>query len=322
MSSTFDNIMRGVCKQSLQIELTKLSQLDFDSALVQSLTTKEILALEQKIEALPLEYMNILFFRYCFNFTSSDTDVMLKTENSVGKLRYVRKMLSNLMGLTEALIDDNSMRQACEIALLEYTTQDDFDISSAPKYSDGFRRRLKEIKAAQKTTNLVMLIMKRVAIFALICAISFSTALVANAELRERFFNWVVKTFPQFSIFIPQSAEITTEQNNISLADFNIGYVPEGFELFQKTEMRSMVTYEYINPQGNDILIVIATNTRFYSDTEDGQISEVSFKNGIAFYWERNAIAHLIWQQDGVSCKITAALDLEEAFKVAENIKK
>lgn len=104
MSSTFDNIMRGVCKQSLQIELTKLSQLDFDSALVQSLTAEEILALAQKIEALPLEYMNILFFKYCFNFTSSDTDVMLKTENSVGKLRYVRKMLSNLMGLTEALL--------------------------------------------------------------------------------------------------------------------------------------------------------------------------------------------------------------------------
>jgi len=181
MSNTFDSLIRDVCKQAWENDIVKLEQFDFSDTPVRPLTADEIQKLAQKITALPLEYMNTLFFRYCFGFSSEDADAVLETAHSAGRLRYTRNMLSHFMGLDGAVVDDHSMKMACETALSTYIVQDIPNVLQIPKYSNTFRRKLKAIKAAQKSTNMVITLMKRVAVFILVCAISFSTALVANA---------------------------------------------------------------------------------------------------------------------------------------------
>ena len=91
---TFDGLIRDVCKQALENDIATLERFDFNVALVIPLAAEEIPTLAQKISSLPLEYMNTLFFRYCFDFSPEDTDDMLETTHSVGRLRYVRNMLS------------------------------------------------------------------------------------------------------------------------------------------------------------------------------------------------------------------------------------
>lgn len=108
MSSTFDALMRDVCKQALENDFAKLDRFDSNNTSVRPLAAEEIPTLAQRISSLPLEYMNTLFFRYCFDFSPGDTDAMLETTHSIGRLRYVRSMLSSFMGLDGALVDDHA----------------------------------------------------------------------------------------------------------------------------------------------------------------------------------------------------------------------
>lgn len=117
LSKTIDINMKDVCELSFQDELKKINDLDNNNIIYESLTKEEINRLAKKIELLPFEYRNILFFRYCFNSTPFETDKILKIENSKNKLFYIQKMLSNLMGIENSCIDNNSMEEACHIAL-------------------------------------------------------------------------------------------------------------------------------------------------------------------------------------------------------------
>ncbi len=99
-----------------------------------------------------------------------------------------------------------------------------FKVLHEPNYSKSFRRKLKDIKISQKT-NIFMKIVKRVAVFIIVCFLSFSTILAVNAEVRESFFDWVVVTFPKFSIFIPQS--IDKDNGTTDLKSLKINYVPK-----------------------------------------------------------------------------------------------
>lgn len=321
MSSIFNSIIQEACSASLQTEYESLEKLDFNAYQTKTLSQNNIQVLSQKISALPTEYLNIVFFRYCFEFSSSDTSNILKIDNVVGKLRYIKKMLSSFMNLNKLIIDDSSMKQASLITLQQYTSVNEIETMGRPHYSTEFRNKLKMIKSSQ-SSKVITLIIKRVAVFILACAISFSTVLVANAELRERFFNWVIDTFPKFSIFVPQNSDLSSQQIDVTLKDFIIGYLPENFAFKDKTEMRSMIIYHYIDSDDRSLSITFADGVRFHKDTEEAIINELPFKNDIAVWWERDSITHFIWIQDDTQCNITAELPIDEVIKIAENIKK
>jgi len=206
VSEIANNIIKEVCQLSFQNELETITKLNMNSIKYQSLTDQQVEQLAMKIGLLPLEYRNILFFRYCFNNPPSRTEKILEIENVIGKLRYIQKMLSAFMGLENSWVDDNSMKKACEIALIEDIK--DYDNTLAlhkPNYFKTFRRKLKDIKIKQNPNNIFMLMAKRVAIFMLVCILSFSAVLAVNAETREKVFAWIIEAFEKFSIIIPQN---------------------------------------------------------------------------------------------------------------------
>lgn len=321
MSSMFESLMQDVCKQALVNDIAKFDRFDFNDISVRPITAEEILTLAQKITALPLEYMNTLFFRYCFNFSPEDTDAMLETTHSVGRLRYARNMLSSFMGLEGALVDDHSMKLACEAALSTYVAQDVSNVLRIPKYSNVFRKKLSVIKAAQKSTSMAIAIVKRVAVFILVCAISFSTALVANAKWREKFLNWAIETFPKFSIFTTQTTEspasIVLKQDDISF-----GYLPEAYTLSDIFEGRTMLVYDFLNDGGDKSLTIsfAKAGVKSYYDTENSEIKSVIFKNAEAFTWQTDKMTYFVWVQDNIECHISGNIDYDTIVKIAENV--
>ncbi len=323
MSSTFNDLVVDVCRQALVNDFEVLERSAFDNMPVRSLAAEEVAVLAQKITVLPLEYMNTLFLRYYFNFSPEDTDAMLTTAHSVGRLRYAKSMLSHFMGLDGAVVDDYSMRLACEAALSAYTAQDVPDVWRVPKYSNAFRRKLKLVQAAQKSSSIVMTIIKRVAVFVLVCAISFSTALVANAKLRERFVNWVVETFPKFSIFITQ-AEEPSSAAALSQSDVTFGYLPDGYTLNGLSQGRRMLTYNFLN-EGKDKLLKISfvvsePGAKTYFDTEGAEIQCVPFKQSEAYTWQTDKMTYFVWTQNNIECQIFGNIDYEEVLKIAEKV--
>lgn len=316
--------MKEVCQLSFQNELETITKLNMNSIKYQSLTDEQVDQLAMKIGLLPLEYRNILFFRYCFNNPPSKTEKILEIENVIGKLCYIQKMLSTFMGLKNSWIDDNSMKKACEIALIEDTK--DYDNTLAlhkPNYSKTFRRKLKDIKIKQNPNNIFMLIAKRVAIFILICILSFSAVLVVNAEAREKVFGWAIEVLEKFNIFIPQY--IDENNNSVDLTSLKINYILTGFELMDIHKGRNMLIYSYSADSNQEFdikLFASSGENKSYYDTEGVEIEEIIFKGSQAYMWQADEITYLIWYQDGIECHIVGNLNKDEILKVAENISK
>ena len=323
MSSTFSGFMRDVCRQALLNDFEALERSAFNDIPVRLLAAEEVATLAQRIMALPIEYINTLFFRYYFNFSPEDTDDILSTTRSAGRLRYARNLLSHVMGLDGAMIDDHSMSLACEAALSEYIAQDALDVWRIPKYSKAFRKKLKLVKAAQKSTNIAITIMKQVAVFILICAISFSTALVVNAQWRQQFLNWVVEIFPQFSIFTTQ-VEAPSASTALSQSDVVFGYLPEGYEISDVSQGRNMLKYSFLSGDGDKLFTISFTvskaGTKSYFDTEDSKIQCVSFIDSEAYTWTTDRMTYFIWAQDNIQFQILGNIDYAELIKIAENV--
>lgn len=324
VSQTAENTIKSVCKLSLEADFRDLSKVNISKIEYQSLSAEEIGQLSRKIDILPSEYRNILFFRYCFNNTPSETDKILDIEDSIGKLRYIQKMLSRIMELENAWIDENSMTEACRLALAEYTKDyNEVKMMYNPNYSINFKRKLKGIKIKQNLNSIAMSVAKRVAVFILVCFLSLSAVLTVNAEAREKVFDWVVQRFPKFSIFIPQGMDEVDDSTE--LTSLKINYIPTGFELENTHEGRSMLIYDYWTEDNQNLtikLVTLSSEGRSYYDTEGIEIEEIIFKDSKGYIWEADGIAYLIWYQDGVECHIVGNLSREEISKIGESISK
>lgn len=317
------SILKDVCQLSLQEQLEEITSLNLNSIIYHLLSDEQVEQLATKITLLPLEYRNILFFRYCFNNTPSETDKTLEVENSIGKLRYIHKFLSSFMGLEHLWIDNDSMKRACDMALLEDTKDyDNIQILHKPNYSKDFRQKLKDIKINQNLNNIFISIAKRVAVFILVSIISFSAILTVNAEARERVFDWIIERFEEYSIF---SRNTNEGGNTTDLISLKINYIPIGFELKDIHKGRNMVIYEYSTKNNQELIIRLFPangNGKSYYDTENAVIEEFTFGESQAFTWQTDTNTYLICEQNGIEYHISGNLSKEELLKVAEDISK
>lgn len=324
MSKISKDIMKDVSQLSLEDELQKLSKLNTENLVYQSLSDEQLDQLAKKIALLPLEYRNTLFFRYCFNTNPSETEKMLEIENSISKLRYIQKMLSGFMGLKNSWIDNESMRKSCQIALAEETKIHDNILGlHQPSYSKDFRRKLKEIKIKRNSSRIFMSIAKKVAIFILVFFLSFSAVLAVNEEARDKVFDWIIEKFPKFSIFI--SEDIDENKKLVELTSFTINYIPEGFELVDINEGRKMLIYNYVGKNNQKFEIKLLTSSgggKVYYDTEGVEVEEIMVKGSQGYTWQTDEMNYLIWHQDGIEFHIVGNLNKDEILKVAENILK
>ncbi|MEY8352847.1 DUF4367 domain-containing protein [Lachnospiraceae bacterium 54-53] len=276
------------------------------------------------MDFLPFEYRNILFLRYCFEDTAFEIDKILQIKNTESKLLYIQKMLSQLIGLENIWIDDGSMKRACKLSLAQ--NMKDYNrikILRQPNYSSDFRRKLKDINIKQNSMRMLMLTAKRVAVFIIVCIFSFSAVLAVNANIRDKFINWIIETFPKFSIFTPQN----TDENNNSkqLTSLKINYIPDRFELVDINNGRNMLIYNYSskNEQRFDIkLFASSAEGKSYYDTENVTINEFIFKGSEAYIWQTDKMTYLICYQDSIECHISGNLSKDEILKVAEKISK
>lgn len=324
MTQISKEVMKDACKISLQTELQKLIELDRNQIVYQSLSKEQVHKLAHRINFLPFEYRNLLFFRYYFENTIFEISKILEIEDTESKLLYIQKMLSRLIELNSAWIDHDSMKEACSLALhKDIKVYDNIEVLHKPMYSNSFRRKLKEIRAAQNPYEMFKLIVKRVAVFVAVCILSLSAVLAVNAKAREKFYHWIVETFPNFSIFITQNED---EYNSLAeMSELKINYIPKGFNQIATTENRTMVIYNYLSKDNKKMTIKFFNTDnegKTYYDTENIELEEFIFKESQAYTWKTDKMTYLIWHQDGIECHITGNLSKDEIIKVAENIVK
>lgn len=282
----------------------------------------DISELTEKILLLP-EYMKfLLFMKYIFYFDSNTVENILSIRYAKQKLRYAETLLAYSLRLTdEQFIAKSSMEKAVNVAMDRYMLNYNVDITvKRPHYSNNFRKVLKEIKAAKQCNSHIAL--KRVGIALIAASMSLLMAISVSAELRSRFFNWLVETFPLFSQFSAVNVLDSEQSDFEQLKHIKLNYIPDGFTLTDLFEADPMIVYSYEDQFGKVLSInaSIPTGSPIQFDTEGVQINEVIFNEQIAYWWEKDGFCYLIWQKNGLELNIVGQISYEEALKILENI--
>ena len=184
--------------------------------------------------------VNVVHMYDCLQISSRMLKAVGKLQDGIACLfkaiiqyhQLYHELLSSSMGLSsEQVISDASLNHACKIAMKDY-----------------LRTELKEDSAASSVEKSRTYIVfrrfgKAVAVAAITITLLFSTAMVANAQFREKVIAWVVETFEKYSIFELQSDGENTQPD---LQSYKPTYLPNGAELKNTVEQPEMIVHEYV----------------------------------------------------------------------------
>lgn len=310
LSEPFDDLLSKACEEYL----SDPANIVLPERTVE-LTADEIHQLAEKILLLPPDLHDILFFRYLFNFSPENTEVMLEVTDAKPKLYFAQEILSQAMGLGDAEIGVDSMTAACKLAMEHYTAPP--DVLETPRYSAKFRSSLRKIKAARppRPRSSPRSFAQRAAMFALCVIVGGASIFFTNADLGEDFFYWVKKTYEKFSIFEPETSKLFNEDQ----FEIDISYIPEDFFLDLEDNHNTHTTLIYRNNDNGKITINIATSAIYY-DTQGADLQTTQIGNSFAYWWQKDDFTYFVFDEDNLSCYISANLPYEVVFKIAENI--
>lgn len=290
-----------------------------------TLSEAQVRQLADKILLLPVELHDVLFFRFCFHSTPEEVERLLDTCEANKKLWFAIRLLGRSMGLKNGVISLASMEAGCNKALLTYV---ELNLDRLTKLNDAALTRELENLAAKPAKarspekprrslpRLLPRTARTAAALAVVVSTTVSSVLVADADLREHFFYWLIQKFPEFSIFEPKTSEVDADAD---MPDIVFGYMPEGFELQDETHLSTLSMYTYKNSDEREISIRISLNST-YLNTEDIEITPIKFRNTQAYWWNRNNIMFFVYEENGLSYQIVAESSYENTLKIAENI--
>ena len=267
MDMNWQAMLHEAAKASFEKDIEVRAAADNDAYSCVDLPKAKIRELSEKILHLPHQGITLLFSRYCFRLSPQETEKLFQIKNAKGRFRFYRDLLSSSMGLdSEQVVSDASLNHACKIAMKDY-----------------LRTELKEDSAASSAEKSRTYIVfrrfgKAVAVAAITITLLFSTAMVANAQFREKVIAWVVETFEKYSIFELQSDGENTQPD---LQSYKPTYLPNGAELKNTVEQPEMIVYEYVINESSYFNILLSkADARIYADAENTKIESFD-KDGV-----------------------------------------
>ena len=321
MDMNWQTMLHEAANASFEKDIEVRSAADNDAYSCVDLPKAKIRELSEKILHLPHQGIVLLFSRYCFRLSPQETEKFFQMKNAKGRFRFYRELLSTSMGLSsEQVISDASLNRACKIAMKDY-----------------LRTELKEDAAVSSTgksrTHIVFRRFgKAVAVAAITITLLFSTAMVANAQFREKVIAWVVETFEKYSSFEQQETEQTDEYSIFELQSdgentkpdlqsYKPTYLPDGAELKNTVEQPEMLAYEYaINESSYFNILLSKSDTRIYADAENTEIESFDKDGVIGYYFKKDDLNYICYERDGDFFSIYGSIDMDELIKIAAGI--
>lgn len=256
MDMNWQAMLHEAADASFEKNIESLAAADNDACSYADLPKAKIQELSEKILYLPHQGIVLLFSRYCFRLSPKEAEKFFQLENAKGRFRFYRELLSSNMGFSSAqVISDDSLNQACRIAMKTYLRM---ELKEDPAANGAGKRR---------THIAFRRFGKAVAVAAITITLLFSTAMVANAQFREKVIAWVVETFEKYSSFELQSDR---ENAQTGLQNYKPTYLPDGSELLDTVEQSEMIVYEFaINNSGGFEILLSKSDTKVYLNTEN-----------------------------------------------------
>jgi len=307
MDMNWQAMLHEAANASFEKDIEVRAADDNDTYSCVDLPKAKIRELSEKILHLPHQGIVLLFSRYCFRLSPQETEKFFQMKNTKGRFRFYRELLSSSMDLSsEQVISDASLNHACKIAVKDY-----------------LRTELKEDAAASSAgkswTHIVFRRFgKAVAVAAITITLLFSTAMVANAQFREKVIAWVVETFEKYSSFELQSDR---ENAQTGLQNYKPTYLPDGSELLDTVEQSEMIVYEFaINNSGGFEILLSKSDTKVYLNTENTEITPFDQNEIAGYYFKKGDLNYVCCDRDGYFIAIYGSIDTDELIKIAAGI--
>lgn len=309
MDMNWQAMLREAADASFEKNIESLAAADNDACSYVDLPKAKIQELSEKILRLPHQGIVLLFSRYCFRLSPKETEKFFQLENAKGRFRFYRELLSSNMGFSSAqVISDDSLNQACRIAMKTYLRM---ELKEDPAANSAGKRR---------THIAFRRFGKAVAVAAITITLLFSTAMVANAQFREKVIAWVVETFEKYSIF-----ELQSDGENIQpdLQSYKPTYIPDGAELQNTVEVPEFISYKY-EIGGSDYFIIQLSQSdiRIYVDAENADIEPLNKDGVTGYYFKKDGLNYVCFERDGCSFSVYGSLNTDELIKIAAGIAK
>lgn len=213
--------------------------------------------------------------------------------------------------------------------LLEEALRLDFDsdlanTSTSPfNPSPDFENKMAELfrKENEKKFKLRS-VLKKVAVFFLVSASILGIFLGTNTQARERIYSWIIEDFGLYSSFTAEKPSI--DEESLSLDDLKINYIPEGFDLVEVQEGRTIKIFHYMNDKNLEIYIkineIIPDNNKIDLNTQGANLEEIFIGSSNGYYWNLKDNSYLFWRQNNIECLVSGNISRDEIIKIGENI--
>ncbi len=309
MDMNWQTMLHEAANASFEKNIETIATADTDTFTCIDLPQAKIRELGEKILHLPHQGIILLFSRYCFQLSPKETEMFFQMKNARGLFRFYRNLLSSSMGFSaDQVISDASLNQACKIAMKDYLhmeLKEDSAVSSVGKSWThiAFRRLGKAVAVAAITISLL-----------------FSTAMMANAQFREKVITWVVETFEKYSIFELQSDGESTQPD---LQCYKPTYLPDGAELQNAVVLPELYGYEYVIDNIDYFSIWLSqSDIRIYIDAENADIESFD-KDGVTGYcFKKEGLNYVCFERDGCSFSVYGSLGIDELINISVGITK
>ncbi len=163
--------------------------------------------------------------------------------------------------------------------------------------------------------------MKRALILVAVLILILGTMAVSVDAVRLKVFNYVFQEHPGHTKLIPSDIEEPEVRN---MPDFQLGYVPEGYEMVNYDRDHSTLWVDYDNGKGQYIHFSVdyAADASFSIDNDTFVREETRVGEYQAWYFYDEMGGLIIWQMDEYLLTVDGGVGRDEIMKIAESVVK
>ena len=320
------NNLRETCREVLDSEWRAVDKMPEQvSALLDDMDGKEFLleATSRKILALPFPEQAVFLLYYGFHMNDSQISEVLVLPYAHGMRIGMLNTLQAWASTPEVFCDPEALSQACKLVLKKLMDEVNMQPDVLHAYSRHFRKQLRKVRAAQKPVDYLLQGVSKAAAILLAVSIGFSTAMVTNAEYREKVLEWIVETYPKYSkIRLDGVQDRSGSDRAGELDSFQITYIPDGYELVYQSNLETMKHFRYVNSAEQSIIIQIVPGDGSNNyNTEGAEVNSCIVGNRSVLYWKKDTFSMCIAKDRDWLIVVMTELPFDEAFKILENIR-
>lgn len=198
------------------------------------------------------------------------------------------------------------------LELTEYFT--DFSADEIT-YSHSFERNMSKLIDKMRNDKYHRFTRKTVRFIvaaAVVAAITFTVLAVEQSR------NFIIEQFKTHSVF---SVSDNVKSQNVE--DFELGYIPEGFEKVGEQKSDNRISYAYFDDFDNEFTINKCSLDYDVSIDSEKNISDSIENDGITyfFYQQANGAVACVWNNRENLYYIVGDLNKDELLKIAKNVK-